>query len=213
MHPQEIPYEAVLFDFDGVLSHGRFYSDRQKTEPEIYKAIEREIFSPPSEKVFAWMRGKISSQEINKYLSKKLFLKEATLSEYLKRSASSLELETKLLNFSEDLRRRGLKTGIVTDNMDVFTDVVVPANDLDKKFDVIINSADYGFLKQDKNGRLFEIALSEIDRPSMGRTLLIDDSRGNCRLFRKKGGESWCYKGIVDFPQIKNKLYASRVKL
>ena len=53
-----------------------------------------------------------------------------------------LDFNEAVLNFALAQRSQGRRTAIVTANMDVFSDVVVPAHRLDEKFDVIINSSD-----------------------------------------------------------------------
>jgi len=64
---------------------------------------------------------------------------------------------------------------------------------LPEDFDVIVNSADHGLLKQDQEGELFKKAISMIGE-SLENSLLIDDSHGNTELYKKLGGESFQYK-------------------
>jgi len=191
-------YGVVLFDFDGVLSHGRFYSGLIKKQPETYQRIEAEIFAPPAQLAVDWMRGKKSSRDINLHLSNITGLPAVELEGYLRRSVENMELEKSLLDLARDLRSDGAKTGIVTDNMDIFTDITVPRQNLEKIFDVIVNSADYGYLKQDRNGYLFDVACRELKKEDFKDVLLVDDSKSNCRLFTDKGGEAILYQKESD---------------
>ena len=181
-------YAAVLFDFDGVLCHDRFYESAMADEyPDACIWIEKNIFTD-GELMGKWMRGKLSSPDVNQRIATATGLDAALLDRKLDESARQMSLNRRCLLLIEKLKSKGLKTGIVSDNMDVFTRVIVPTNGLARYFDVIINSADYGLLKQDLDGALFDIAAKNIGVP-VARTLLIDDSPGDIEVFNKKGGE------------------------
>ena len=64
-------------------------------------------------------------------------------------------------------------------------------------FDVTINSADYGFLKKDDNGKLFDIALASLDE-KIENSLMIDDSDSTIKLYEQKGGQGFRYHGIAE---------------
>jgi len=48
-------------------------------------------------------------------------------------------------------------------------------------------------MKQDENGRLFDIALHRLGLGSYEGVLLVDDSVTYCDIFREKGGEVYQY--------------------
>jgi hypothetical protein len=90
--------------------------------------------------------------------------------------------------------------------MDIFNEITVPEKQLDKAFPVIMNSYDYKIMKQDENGRLFDIALQGLGLSSYEGVLLIDDSPPYCDIFRGKGGEVYRYSNPEDFERWANKL-------
>lgn len=108
-----------------------------------------------------------------------------------------MELDKEVIDLVKSLNRSGKKVGLVTDNMDVFTTITVPSHKLGKLFDVIINSADYGLLKKDDHGKLFEISL-EMLKEKFENSLMIDDSEATIKLYEQKGGRGFVYHNIVE---------------
>lgn len=190
-------YQTVLFDFDGVLCKGRFY---EKTllpnHSEIYSWIQRNIFGN-EEIVRNWMRNRVDSAEINELIAKNTGIERKLLNELYEESIRRMELEKEVIDLAKSLKLSGKKIGIATDNMDVFTRITIPNHQLDKLFDVIINSADHGFLKKDENGKLFDIALTVLDE-KIENSLMIDDSESTIKLFKKKGGQGFAYKNPAE---------------
>jgi hypothetical protein len=46
--------------------------------------------------------------------------------------------------------------------MDVFDKITVPHNTLHEVFPIIINSCNYGVLKHEENGKLFDIVMGKL---------------------------------------------------
>lgn len=70
--------------------------------------------------------------------------------------------------------------------MDCFTSITISHHKLDEIFPHIINSSDYGILKQEENGKLFDIAMDKVGCREYKSTLLIDDSQTARDTFEKK---------------------------
>ena len=190
-------YQIVLFDFDGVLCKGRFY---EKTllpnHSEIYDWIQRNIFGN-KEMVRNWMRNRVNSTEINELIAKNTGIECKFLNELYEESIRRMELEKEVKDLAESLKLSGKKIGIVTDNMDVFTKITIPNHQLDALFSIIINSADYGLLKKDENGRLFDIALTVLGE-KIESSLMIDNSESTIELYKQKGGYGFIYKNPAE---------------
>lgn len=190
-------YQAVLFDFDGVLCKGRFY---EKTllpnHSGIYNWIQTNIFGN-KEMVRDWMRNRVNSTEINELIAKNTEIERKLLDELYEESIRRMELEKEVIDLAESLKLSGKKIGIVTDNMDVFTKITIPNHRLDTLFDIIINSADHGLLKKDENGKLFDIALTALER-KIENSLMIDDSESTIELYKQKGGQGFVYKNSTE---------------
>lgn len=188
-------YQTVLFDFDGVLCKDRFY--RKTLVPdysEVYAWIQSNIFGN-KELVQKWMRNDVSSAEINTLIAENTAIKHELLNSLYEDSIRSMELESRVMDVAKALKLAGMKIGIVTDNMDIFTRITIPNHKLDKLFDVIINSADHRILKKENNGELFNTALAALGT-DIENSLMIDDSLPTIELYRRKRGEGFLYKNF-----------------
>ena len=190
-------YQTILFDFGGVLCKDRFYEKTLlPTYRKVYNRIQSSVFGN-KELVGKWMRGQTNSIAINRLIAESTGLEYKKLNELYEKSIYEMELEKEIIALVKLLKHSGKKVGIVTDNMDVFTNITIPNHQLDALFDVIINSADYGLLKRDSNGKLFDIALLNLDE-KLENSLMIDDSASTIKLYKQKGGKGFRYSGIAD---------------
>lgn len=197
--------KVVLFDFDGVLSRGRFYEKELLPErADIHNWIQANIFGG-KDSVKKWMRGQINSPDINRVISDSVGIDYETLRVLFEKSVREMVIEEDVLSLARLLKQKGKKVGIVTDNMDVFTQIVVLTHRLNEIFDVIINSADYGIVKKEENGKLFDIALNTLGE-KIEDTLMIDDSASTIELYKQKGGHGFVYKNL---PELKSFLGVS----
>ena len=194
-----IDVRTILFDFDGVLCHDRFYV--QTLLPEyvhVYEWIQTNIFGMPHED---WLRGIVSSERINKIISDGTGIEFDLLHEKFLESVRMMKLDERVKDLVRELKSSGHKVGLVTDNMDVFSDITIKNHKLDEVFEVILNSADYRILKKDNHGELFDIALEKLNAP-IENTLMIDNSRAVIDLYIEKGGEGFLYEefeGLQNF--------------
>lgn len=190
-------YQTVLFDFDGVLCKGRFYEKGLLPKySEAYDWIQVNIFGNKN-LVQKWMRNQIDSIGINQLISENTGLDYGNLDELYRDSIRRMELEEEVKDLVKLLKLSGKQVGIVTDNMDVFSQITISNHKLDKLFDIIINSADYGILKKDENGKLFDIALTALDE-KIENSLMIDDSESTIELYKQKGGQGFVYKNPAE---------------
>jgi FMN phosphatase YigB (HAD superfamily) len=189
---------AVFFDFDGVLCTDRFYSTLLPDYPHVLDFIGEHIFG--GEKYCdRWMRGEFTYRQINKIISDATGIPLEKLHTLLISSVRRMTVNPSLIHFAEKLNKRDIKTALVTNNMDVFNEITIPDKRLDKVFPVIVNSYDFKLMKQDENGRLFDIALKKLGLGSYEGVLLIDDTPAYCEIFRQKGGNPYRYSGPADF--------------
>ncbi len=190
-------YQTILFDFDGVLCKGRFYEKTLlPSYRKVYDWIQENIFGK-EELVHKWMRNQINSAGINQMISENTGIEYKTLNELYEESIHKLKLEKEIISTAKQLKISGNKIGIVTDNMDIFTQITVPTHQLDMLFDSIINSADHGLLKKDNKGKLFDITLATLGK-NIENSILIDDSEATIELYEKKGGRGFVYRNITE---------------
>lgn len=190
-------YQAILFDFDGVLCKGRFYEKTLLPDyAEIYDWVQTNIFGN-KDLVRDWMRNRVNSADINELIAKNTGIENEFLNQMYEESVRRMELEKEVINIAESLKLSGKKIGIVTGNMDIFTKITIPNHKLDKLFDVIVNSADYGILKNEDGGKLFDITLTALEE-KIENSLMIDDSEAIIELYKQKGGNGFVYRSPVE---------------
>ncbi len=189
--------KAVIFDFDGVLCKDRFYGKSLLPDyPEIYGWIQKNVFTD-DELMQRWMRGELDYREINKFIIKNTGFDESLLNKLFLESVKKMELDQRVVNLAKTLKKDIGKIALVTDNMDVFSEITVPRHRLKELFDIVINSADYGCLKKDQPGRLFDKAAQEL-KEVIENCLLIDDSDKTIKFFEEKGGQGFLYKDFSE---------------
>ncbi|MBI1833424.1 MAG: HAD hydrolase-like protein [Candidatus Andersenbacteria bacterium] len=193
-------FKTILFDFDGVLCFDYFYTTTLKPEhSEIADWIAKNVFEGNRELVRRWMRGEVTSDQVNDDIASRTGIDVEILKEAFEESVRLMKLDDQLLALINTLRKQGTKVGLVTDNMDVFSEITVKNNNLSQKFDAVVNSADYGFLKKEQNGRLFDIALEKLGEKNISKSLMIDNQSDVIELYEKKGGRGFLYKNFVEF--------------
>ena len=186
--------KAVIFDFDGVLCSGRFYHTIKKTNPVLFEKINQRIFKKSKDLVKSWMRGEFDYKKFNQIISQELNVESALLDRELEKSVKSMQLNKYLLEFAQDLKRDGIKTAILTDNMDVFDNILVPHYNLAQYFDEIFSSSEYKILKEDNNGELLKKLLAKLG-VSFDEILVVDDSEKFGEFVLEQGGSFYLYDG------------------
>jgi len=203
-------FKTIFFDFDGVLCHDYFYSNLKESYPEVSSFIEKSVFGKGSEIPDKWMRAKLTMDDVNKMISQNTGIDFDLLSNLFIESVKMMRVDKNLLNLANHLKSKNIKVALVTNNMDVFNMVTIKHNNLDQVFLVIVNSYDYGLMKHDENGKLFDIALEKIGESDYSNVLLIDDSAKMRAAFENKGGSTFPYDTFENFePWMKEYLLAT----
>ena len=134
-----------------------------------------------------WMRGRHSSESINKFVSEKTGMDYETLWKSFVSDCRTMRVSETLLQAIGLLRER-FHTVLLTGNMDCFDRFTVPALKLDQYFDAIVNSYNEGCLKSENGGASFRRHL----KGDISDAVLIDDSPANCAAFERLGGTALC---------------------
>jgi FMN phosphatase YigB (HAD superfamily) len=191
--------EAVFFDFDGVLCTDRFYTTLIREYPLAARFINGNIFGGPLGYADRWMRGEYTYHEINMLISEATGVPLDKLTDLFKIGVQQMKVNPELLQFAVSLKKKGIRIALVTNNMDIFNEITIPEKRLAEVFPLILNSFDYKLMKQDDNGKLFDIALEKLGLGSYRGVWLIDDSPTYCVLFTAKGGQAYQYAGQKEF--------------
>lgn len=194
-----ISVKAIIFDFDGVICKDIFYSSLKVSYPIIHDYVEKQIFRSGTDLVDRWMRNEISSDDINRMISQANDIGFDLIKKIFEKDILNMKLDYNLLNFAKKLLKMNRKIALVTNNMDIFTTLTIPNHKLNEVFKVIVSSAEYGMLKTDQNGKLFDIAMDKLGINDYSSTLLIDDSLRVKPIFEAKGGNVYTYNNFNDF--------------
>jgi len=182
---------SVVFDFDGTLSFGRYF---EPLGSACIEAIGDLVFGSNSGRwADPWMAGRLTSRDIASYLSRHLPESEEDILSALRQGCSNMPLNPVVYDFALRQRKAGRKTALVTANMDIFTEVVVPAHDLDAVFDLVLNTADHRTLDKSILWRKAFDAFGP--EHSFAASVLIEDSPKMVNLFESLGGHAHRYQG------------------
>ncbi len=132
------------------------------------------------------MTNEITKKDIAKIISEKTQLPLNQVLDYMHEGCNHLSFNSAVYDFAIYCKQQGIKTVLVTVNMDIFSEIVVPKYELKNLFEVIINSAD--FECSDKNV-LWKIGFDQlVGNINYHNSLLIEDSKKNIKKFRRNGG-------------------------
>ena len=171
-------YKVIFIDWFRTLSSSLFFVAEDEESIGVCSYFRRKTFQNNEEMIEKWLLGKVSKKDVIAAFAKddeeyKMALK------MLKKSCEDMKFDRAcFIPLIQEIRKKGIKVVIATDNMDVFTDYVVPALNLDKYFDAIISSNMCGFKKMDiKSNRLifFDNFLKN-NNIKYNQALMIDDS-------------------------------------
>lgn len=189
--------EIVFVDWYRTLSTSRFWDHlAHPTEPDhpehlLFEQLAHSLFVELGSILKPWMRGDLDAEAVCSLVAAHSGVDRHVVLEGLEQSCRNARLVSpEVSDLVRDLRCRGTRVVIATDNMDVFTRWTVPALGLREIFDDILNSADIGCLKDEVNdrgeARFFSAYLAQhAVRPQAA--LLIDDSDDLRPLIERSG--------------------------
>lgn len=182
-----------------MLCRDYFYANLKAPYPAVSDFINTKVFAKGSDVPDKWMRGELTAEDVNRFISDSTDIDFNELSNLFIESVRAMKVDSRLLNLAKTVISKGGKVALVTNNMDVFNKITIKNHNLDKIFPVIVNSCDYGILKHDENGRLYDIAMVKLGVPNYHKALLIDDSHKARAIFESKGGATFPYESYEQF--------------
>jgi phosphoserine phosphatase len=183
--------ETIVVDYAGTLSNGRYFHCAPAECPDLGRVASEVLFAPDSALFDPWMEDRLCARDIATAIAPLVHRSAAIVERCMRERCRGLPLNAGVVEFVQTQRRLGRRAALVTVNVDLFTEIVVPDQHLDLLFDVIVNSADYGTL--DKRN-LWPIAFEELGG-GYATAFAIDDSLRNVRWFTELGGFAYCYTG------------------
>jgi len=185
---------CVAFDYAYTLCSDHYFKE---LGPDFDGLVHREIFNDNTPKwCDPWLRGELTAEDIVAHLAAFSGISHAHIMAQLRQGCAHQTMHPAIWQFAQAQRAQGRKTALVTLNMDIFSQVVVPSMGFDYVFDVIVNSADH---RHDDKMMLWEYAFSQLDGCDFANSLLIDDNAKYVEYFRAHGGMAYQYTGDEDF--------------
>lgn len=143
------------------------------------------------------MRAELTMTDINKLISQKTGIDFDLLTKSFLNDVAQMEIEMRHIPIVEKLKQNGVKVGMITNNMDVFSTITAPRLHLLDLFDGrVYNSFTYGLLKSDG---LYDIAMRKAGLSDYSTALMIDDSSKARATFEAKGGQTYAYTTFEEF--------------
>ena len=187
---------CVVFDFAGSLCSARGGYVPMGDDEDYAGVLGRCVLGNPV-LLGQWMVGAKKAQDIAAIVAEHVGVGADVVLERMAEAARGLQLNEEVVGFVGSLREKGVRTVLVTLNMDVFTDVVVGAHGLGELFDVIVNSADVGQLDKET---LWRRAFEELgDDIGFADSVLIETNACNLELFGRLGGVACQYTSVASF--------------
>lgn len=186
--------DCVVFDFHRTLCSDLFFRPLGES---VLAEIQPLLWGPDQGLLDRWMTGQVRASEIAGHLARHLGIPAVTIELALREGCRELVLNRAVWEFAQAVRAAGKRVALVTVNMDVFSEEVVPSHGLHRVFEVIVNSADHG--TTDKL-RLWPIAFGGLGtRIGYAHSFLIEDGEDSPRRFTQAGGKAYQYRDDVTF--------------
>ena len=112
-------YKYVFIDWNGTLSDSKFWDSIPSLD--LFEKIQKSLFVKNKHFIKDWMRGKTQSEKIVESISNDIEEDAAFIFSELKKSCEQMKFASeRTLPLISELRRKGSKVLIATDNMDTF---------------------------------------------------------------------------------------------
>ncbi|MGA2925214.1 MAG: HAD family phosphatase [Solirubrobacteraceae bacterium] len=185
--------EAVISDFGGVLTSPlldafRAFHDRSGISPEaLGKAMRAVADRNGSNPLFELETGRMTEADFLQALEDELVVlldRDVQMHGFGEAYFEALAPNEPMIEYMRELRRRGYKLAICTNNVREWERLWRAKLPVDELFDVVVDSAFVGSRKPER--RIFELTLQRLGTPA-GATLLVDDIEANCDAAHELG--------------------------
>ncbi|MEQ8543093.1 MAG: hypothetical protein RIB53_03715 [Roseitalea porphyridii] len=149
-------------------------------------AVNRFLFVENQNYAKDWMRGQRNYSEIINLVSNGTGISEYEIRDSLIKDCRQMRIDHRIIGNIKAIRGMG-RVVLITGNMDCFKLFTVNVLGLHDIFDDVMSSFDFGLLKTDRAGLLFEIAEARLGIP-ISDSCLIDDDVTTGMLFTQLGG-------------------------
>lgn len=184
-------HKVIFLDWNKTLSDSKFWGVLSPNGDRLSKQlikIEEVLFNKENNLVVPWMLGKTDLEEVCNFISDKANIDPELLKTELIYSCTKMNfVNDGVKNQLKEIKKRGIKLVIATDNMDTFSKYTYPVFQKDGIFDGMINSYEIGCFKYDSDGLSLPFFDNYLKANGLnyGEVVLIDDSidkKGNFNM-------------------------------
>jgi hypothetical protein len=137
-----------------------------------------------------WNTGAISTREVATELAGALGVEVDAVIAHMEACSRRVRFFSKVMAFIEEC---AAPQAIVTVNPDIFTNVVVPEYQLDRRVDLIVTSWQQG---TEEKSALCGCAIDQLGiAVSLAECLLVDNRADNVLAWQSKGGAAYHFRG------------------
>lgn len=201
--------KVIFIDWNRTLSFDLFWGHLKEIEHPNHHhlaPIEEWLFVKNRELINPWMRGEISVEDVVGRMASDTEIPAKIILQELRHSCEVMQYcIVGLQELIKDIRSRGTKVVIATDNMDTFTRFTVPALKIDQLFDGYLNSYDIKHLKDDEEPAdsivFFDDFLTK-NNLTYADVVLLDDSPDKSGKYQRLGFD----RILIDSPETLQKV-------
>lgn len=186
--------QNIFIDFDGTICFDYFWRSAPK---DINATIVKFLFQDNVYLIEDWMRGKSSSEVIVTKISQNTGLDYTLIWEIFVKDCQNMYVNPKILQAVSKCNKNN-NTILITDNMDCFNRFTRPQLQFEKYFSYIFNSSDFGVLKDDTPIKGLFKKIIDLHNFDIKKSVLLDNSDKNCKIFAELGGTSFLIKSAED---------------
>jgi FMN phosphatase YigB (HAD superfamily) len=177
--------KVLFIDWDGTLSNSRFWErwSLANSEQAKYQLIQRVLFQNARDLLHDWMCGWVPYVSVVDYVARSTGMPYEELVDELRYSCENMKfINEPDIDTIQEIRAKGIKVLVATDNMDTFRHWTIPALKIYDKFDGVLISDTRGameaHLQTNGTSMFFNHYLSQ-NNVKPNDTVLIDDSVNN----------------------------------
>lgn len=186
--------KAVIFDADGVLINKGMFSDYLSREHNLELEKLATFFTGPFRKA---LTGKADLKKILKPHLKTWGWKD-TVEEFMNLwFITGHEVDEKLINYIKNLRKKGIKCYLATNQEKYRTQYMLKHMGFSKIFDKVYASAHLGYRKPDLE--FFAKVMNDLPDFEKSEILFWDDLTENVEVARELGINAEIYTSFEDF--------------
>jgi hypothetical protein len=183
--------DLILWDFGDTLADEKWMLAPMVGAPDWPKLYRERMGDALGQ---LWNTGAISTREVAADLADGLSVEVAAVIAHMEACSKQVRFFSKVMAFVEECT---VPQAIVTVNPDLFTNIVVPAYQLDRRLDLIVTSWQQG--TEDKSA-LCERPIAQLGIVApLAKCLLVDNRADHILAWRGRGGAAYHFRGENTF--------------